>query len=320
MKKSLSGIGNFFYRPVAIETLGLFRVAVSLFALIQFIILFPDWMLLYGPEGLLPWQVTDTLATSYMPSMTKIMNFLSVLHVSAEGVAKGVTVIYFFSLVGLLAGFKTRVMGVMAWLSHLTLNTTGHFTAYGVETFLHIALFYCAILPVGCTWSIDARGKKVPVSAYLVTLSIRVIQLHLCIMYCASGLEKAMGSQWWNGEAIWIAMQQDQFNQVNIDWMANVPWIPKLLCWGTLTVEILYPFGMLWRRTKKFWLIGILSMHVFIAVFLGLHLFGGLMFLLNAAIFCDHCFPGILRSTPKKWWRYQVEYNKDHIGEVYTPS
>jgi hypothetical protein len=139
-------------------------------------------------------------------------------------------------------------------------------------------------------------------------------------MYCASGLEKAMGEQWWNGEAIWIAMQQDQFNQVNIDWMANASWVPTLLCLGTLAIEIFYPFGILWRRTRKIWLLGILMMHLFIAVFLGLQLFGGLMFLLNLTAFGEHCFPGLFTRSQKKWWRYQVQYDKNNIGEVFNPS
>ena len=320
MKKSLSIIGHFFYQPVAAETLGCFRIVVSVFALIQFLILFPDWMLLYGPNGILPWQVTDTLATSYMPGLTKFMNLFSFINISAEGTVYTVTAIYFFSLVGLLMGYKTRIMAILAWLSHLTINTTGHFTAYGVETFLHIALFYCVVLPVNISRSIDSRIRPITVPSYLITLSVRIIQFHLCLMYCASGLEKAMGGQWWNGEAIWIAMQQDQFHQVNINWMANASWVPKLLCWGTLAVEILYPFGMLWRRTKKCWLLGILSMHLFIAIFLGLHLFGALMFLLNLSAFGEHCFPGIFSRHQKKWWRYQVQYDTNNIGEVFNPS
>ena len=320
MKKSSSPIAHFFSQPVAAETLGVFRIAVSAFALIQLLILFPDWMLLYGPNGLLPWQVSDTLATSYMPTLTKIKSLGSVFNLSSLETIYGVTSIYFLSLVGLLLGYKTRVMGVLAWLSHLALNTTGHFTAYGVETFAHISLFYCAVLPVNVRWSLDSLKKPVAVPGYLVTLSIRVIQLHLCIMYCASGIEKAMGEQWWNGEAIWIAMQQDQFRQVNIDWMANASWVPKLLCWGTLIIEIFYPLGMVWRRSKKFWLFGILSMHLFIAIFLGLQLFGSLMFLLNLSVFGEHCFPGIFTRKQKKWWRYQVQYNRDNVGEVFNPS
>jgi hypothetical protein len=70
-------------------------------------------------------------------------------------------------------------------------------------------------------------------------------------MYFASGLEKALGVQWWNGEAVWIALHQDQFSQINVDWMASVPWVPRLLCWGTLVIETLFPFGIFWAKTKK---------------------------------------------------------------------
>ena len=56
---------------------------------------------------------------------------------------------------------------------------------------------------------------------------------------------------------------------------------------------------MLWKKTKKFWLLAILSMHFFIAIFLGLQLFGGLMFLLNLTTFGEHCFPGIFSRRIK---------------------
>jgi hypothetical protein len=56
---------------------------------------------------------------------------------------------------------------------------------------------------------------------------------------------------------------------------------------------------MLWKRTKKIWLLAILSMHFFIAVFLGLQLFGGLMFLVNLTAFGEYCFPGIFSRRIK---------------------
>ena len=295
MKNIFSSIQDFFTKPVGGETLGLFRIFVSGFALIQFIVLLPDWMWLYGPKGLLPWEITDALSTTNTPTLSGASKLLSTLGISVNGTVYTIAGIYFVSLIGLLIGYKTRIVAIAAWLTHLTINTTGHFTAYGVETFTHISLFYCMVLPVGIKWSVDANRRDVRdrVSTYLITLSVRVIQLHLCIMYFASGMEKAMGSQWWNGEAIWIALQQDQFHQFNTNWMASVPIIPKIICWGTLIVETLYPIGMLWSKSKKFWLIGIVSMHLGIAIFLGLYLFGGLMMLLNIAVFGKHCFPNL---------------------------
>lgn len=306
MKKVFFPIQQFFLQPVPLQTLGCFRIATGAFALIQLFILLPDWMWFYGPQGIIPWEISDTLSTRYTPGMTDLSNLLSNVHLSANNTVYLVTILYFISLIGLIAGYKTRLMGICAWIMHLLLNTTGHFTAYGVETFTHIALFYCAVLPVGCCWSVDAIKSTSTLSSYLITLSVRIVQVHLCIMYMASGLEKAMGQQWWTGEAIWIAMQQDQFHQVNIDWMASVPIVPKILCIGTLVTEILYPVGMIWNKTKKLWFVAILSMHFFIAIFLGLQLFGGLMFLLNFSIFGEHCFPGLFTNSTKRFQKFGI--------------
>ena len=300
MKKIISRISQLFFKPAEAETLAFFRIAVSVFALVQLFVLLPDWMWFYGPGGLLPWQISDALDTSNTPSLLFVSNLLSHAHISVNATVYIVTITYFLSLTGLLIGFKTRLMGMLAWLMHIILNTTGHFTAYGVETFLHIGLFYCMVLPVGCCRSVDALKKPNHViPSYLITLSVRLIQLHLCIMYLACGVEKSLGAQWWNGEAIWMALQQDQFHQVNTGWMAQIPLVPKLLCWGTLLTETLYPIAIFYKRTKKIWLISIISMHAFIAVFLGLQLFGGLMILLNLTAFGNHCFPGIFSMKLK---------------------
>lgn len=293
MKKTFNHFSAFFYQPVPAQTLGAFRIAVGLFALVQLAVLLPDWMWLYGPQGILPWQVSDALSIRSTPALSLFAKGFAAVGLSAEASVWIVTALYFLSLTALIAGYKTRLMAILAYLMHTALNTTGHFTAYGVEMFAHIALFYCIVLPVNCCWSVDRMKKSLSIPPYLVTLSVRLIQLHLCIMYVASGLEKAMGTQWWNGDAIWIAMQQDQFHTVNINWMAQTPIVAKLLCWGTLLIETLYPLGMFWSRTKKIWLLAVLGMHAGIALFLGLQLFGALMFLLNLSVFGESCFPGL---------------------------
>ena len=279
-----SKITVFFTEPLSAQTLGFFRICVAVFCLVQLLVLLPDWLWLYGPDGLIPWQLSDAVSFRNTPGLSGLTRLLQPLGAGPVQVLWLITMLYFFSLIMLIIGWKSQWMGAIAWITHLLLNTTGHFTAYGVETFTHIALFYCMVVPVGAAWSLDAR-KGFTVAPHLLTLSIRVIQLHLCIMYLASGLEKAMGTQWWDGNAIWIALQQDQFHHFNVDWMASFPIIPQMLCIGTLVVETLFPAGMLWNKTRKFWLPAILLMHLGIALFLGLQLFGALMFLLNLSIF-----------------------------------
>lgn len=291
-KKVFSTIQHFFIDPTPVQPLGLFRIVVAGFSILQVIVLLPDWMLFFGPHGLLPWIVSDALATKNTPSISMVAKLLSHLGISSVGTTYVISVLYGASLLFLLIGYQTRIAGIGAWLFHMMLNTTGQITAYGVETFTHIALFYCMVLPVGAYYGIDyRRGKYRNLPPYLVTLSMRVIQLHLCIMYFSSGIEKSIGIQWWNGEAIWIALQQDQFHQFNTGWMASVPVVPMLLGWGTVITEILYPFGMYFHRTKKVWLLAVIGMHLFIGIALGLHLFAALMILLNVSAFGYYAYP-----------------------------
>ena len=70
--KHTARLHKFFLQPLPADTLGLFRIAVSGFALVQLLVLLPDWMWLYGPKGILPWEVSEALATNDMPSLPTI--------------------------------------------------------------------------------------------------------------------------------------------------------------------------------------------------------------------------------------------------------
>ncbi|MFT3883817.1 MAG: hypothetical protein QM703_29820 [Gemmatales bacterium] len=54
------------------------------------------------------------------------------------------------------------------------------------------------------------------------TLALRLIQIHMCIVYFISGLAKLQGSTWWNGSATWLTMNSPLFNEgVDLSWMTD---------------------------------------------------------------------------------------------------
>jgi len=55
--------------------------------------------------------------------------------------------------------------------------------------------------------------------------------------------------------------------------------------WGTLVVEIGYPFFIWPRRTRKVWAFAIIGLHLCIALFMGLVFFASLMILLTSCLF-----------------------------------
>lgn len=102
-------------------------------------------------------------------------------------------------------------------------------------------------------------------------LGLRILQLHVCIIYTASGFEKAIGEQWWNGEAIWRAVMGAPLESpIDCTFLTYVPWLSQVLCWMTLLLEG-GVVAFVWHpRLRKLWLVGIVGMHVGIAVVLGL--------------------------------------------------
>ena len=111
------------------------------------------------------------------------------------------------------------------------------------------------------------------------------MQVHLCVIYLAAGLDKAMGRQWWNGEAIWQAVSQPVFSTFDLSWLARYSWIPMLAGWGTLVVEIGYVFLIWPRRTRKVWCIATIGLHLGIGLFMGLVFFSSVMILLTGCLF-----------------------------------
>jgi hypothetical protein len=276
---------NRFLKPTSAAPLAFFRIAIASLGLIQGLWLVGNINLLYGVDGLVPWSLSKEIVSPWMPQLS----WLQPLAV-ATGTGPDIWVyilmgLYMLSLLGLLLGNYTRSSAVIAWAVQFMFINTGFMAAYGVETFMHIALFYCILMPVGSMFSIDALVKPVMRNSEWNTLSIRVLQLHLCLVYIASGAEKAMGAQWWNGEAIWQTLMQGQFARFDMHWMAQYPLLAKCIGWSTLIIETGYPLYIFWSRTRPFGYCAVVLLHISIAVFMGLQLFSAIMIIFNTAAF-----------------------------------
>ncbi|MGE6757843.1 hypothetical protein ACQKGO_07540 [Corallococcus interemptor] len=103
---------------------------------------------------------------------------------------------------------------------------------HGVDTLLHVLFFCLVFMPSAGRWSLDARAGRVstgPTSGARVAL--RTLQLHLCFISLDTGLAKAQGVQWWNGEALWRALMQPRFQSFDFSWLASYPLLAKVGWW-----------------------------------------------------------------------------------------
>lgn len=276
----------FFLAPASARPLAILRVLLSVVLIMQALFLSSQLMDLLGPMGIIQGPLSQYLNDPNLPTLSSVNRILSHFGIVESQTIFLTAGLYFLSLLLLLAGYQTRAASVSTWLFHWILFNTGHCAKYGVDTFAHIALFYLIFMPVGKTLSLDAFFSQKPdAPSAMARLSLRVLQVHLCIAYLASGIEKASGPQWWNGDAIWRALMLPIYSQFDMSWLASYSFLAKLGCWTTLVVEIGYAIFIWPRKTRKLWIFLTLGLHLGIALFLGLEIFSLVMCVLTFSAF-----------------------------------
>ena len=277
---------SFMLSPQRGTALGAFRICFGVVLLTQAALVAGAVEDLYGAYGMVQWLIGEAIVPTWMPSVQWFAGGIRDYGIDHNGAVYLLFTAYVMAVVALTVGWYTRCAAVIAWFAHLTLTNTGSLTAYGVEAFSHIALFYCVVMPVGCAYSLDVHARRLrDQPTPQATLSLRVLQLHLCIVYLASGIEKARGIQWWTGEAIWRALMQPQFQTLDFSWLADAPGVAAVAAWGTLLVECGYAVFIWPRRTRGVWVLLTVGLHLGIGIFLGLGLFAFAMIALTGSVF-----------------------------------
>lgn len=277
---------SFFTNPVSTAPLGIFRILIASFTILQAALWYPDWDDFLGSEGWIQWEISKAFNQVWHVHMQDVYEFFRFPGMDDHQFVMVFFWVYTLSAIGLLLGIFTRFWAVLTWACHYVIMSTLPTFVYGVDIFLHISLFYMMVMPVGKSFSLDiAMGGASPDPTWTSTLAIRVLQIHLCLAYFSAGYEKMLYAAWWEGNVLWRSIVQPDFRQFNLTWLAWVPVIPMVLSWFTMIIETFYFIGMWVKNIRVFWLAGIIGLHIGIGLFLGLYLFGLVMILLSVSAF-----------------------------------
>ena len=61
------------------------------------------------------------------------------------------------------------------------------------------------------------------------TVAIRLLQVHMCIIYFFSGIGKAQGELWWNGLAMFMATANLEYQSVSATWLVHYRYLAFFL-------------------------------------------------------------------------------------------
>jgi predicted DCC family thiol-disulfide oxidoreductase YuxK len=90
----------------------------------------------------------------------------------------------------------------------------------------------------------------VPAPTISANLSLRLIQLHLLLIYAMAAMGKLQGPSWWDGTATWKTMTAGEFVVGDFTPMAEWPLLINLLTHASLALELLYPI-LIWIAVAR---------------------------------------------------------------------
>ena len=288
-----AAVTRFFLAPAWPTPLAALRIGLALVLLAQAALIVPAFFVLYERSGVLQGPVRDELARPGLPYLGWLIRTLERVGMSEPTILVSTGLVYVASLTALLLGWRTRMAAASAWFTHLTLMMTANGTNYGADNFGNIFLFYLIWIPSGAALSMDRlAGRAALGPTWEARLALRVIQLHLCIIYLTGGLMKASGEQWWDGDAIWRSLMLPEYRQYDFCWLADHPWVATVSGWMVIVVESGYSIFIWPRRTRRIWILATVGMHLGIALFMGLGVFGAIMIAFTVAAFGVSAEPG----------------------------
>jgi len=317
-RATVHGWNRFFFVPADPTSLGLIRIAVGLLAFWSLLVFGLDLQDYFGSTG---WAdagaiqaIERPLAWSFWflvpdPWLRPIWCCcLAVLALNA-------------------LGLFSRVTAVLGWVIVVSTVRRVPIALYGFDqTLSALSLYLAATGASGQAVSLDrfwrrwrqarAAAGEVPkrpgISARRVTpdepgappatvsanLALRLIQLHMVVIYGMAGLAKLQGPSWWTGTALWKTMTTGEFVVLDFTALAAWPLLINLLTHASLALELLYPVFIWVKIARPLLLAGVMALHVGIAVMSpGLTEFALAMIAGNLAFFSGSWLRGLATGT-----------------------
>jgi hypothetical protein len=287
------GWNDFWFAPTNPSTLSAIRVFAGAMLFYTHLVWSFDLRGFFGPNGWLPSQLMTDLHVYINggAEMGTRANWSYFYHINSPSLLWTVhiaaLVVFFF----LMIGFFSRTMSVLAYLAAVSYaNRVTPGATFGLDKINCMLALYLMLGPCGARYSLDRlwrlrRGapKDVPPSVG-ANLAIRLIQLHMCIIYFFSGIGKLQGDSWWNGEAVWISSANFEYQYlIDMTWLAGYPLIVNLLTHVTVFWELTYP-ALVWPRLTRPWVLMMaVLVHLGIVFAYGMPTFGLVMLIGNLA-------------------------------------
>ncbi len=285
---TVKGWNDFFFAPGDPTSLGLIRVAAGLLAAWSLFVLGLDLQDYLGTTG---WAEPSAIRVDERPWSWSF--WFLVPDAWLRPVWLGCLAI----LILFAFGLYSRLTAVLSWVIVVSTVRRVPVALFGFDQILSALVLYLAVTGAsGQAVSLDrffrrwrqARARAatnrstrhktgprlpigpdepgVPVPTVSANLALRLLQVHLVLIYAMAGLAKLQGPSWWSGVAVWKTMTAGEFAGLDFTALAAWPMVVNALTHGSLLLELLYPVFVWVKILRPLLLAGVAVLHVGIAL------------------------------------------------------
>lgn len=273
--RSWNAIQNFFFAPRSLYHLGLMRVIVSsaLFGLYCWRQMEVPFYYTDGQGVVLRQQALNLIPEFFKPPFE--------VFIWPDSSVQFMHALLLVGLFGLMLGIGGRVWTLCTWFLSLGFLQRNYFVAYGADLIGTMWLFYLSWTRHNAYFSVLNTFKPERLSQIkcdiLSSAGARMIQIHLCIIYGYTGLQKLKGGSWWDGTSLWTVWGNRQMTVVDMAWTSHFPLMIAAFVFMTLFFEVYFPM-LIWRPKLRPWVLLFgFFFHLGIAVTMGIWSFASIM-------------------------------------------
>lgn len=192
-------------------------------------------------------------------------------------------------------GVGGRITTILVYVFTFSMHERNQFILDGGDNILILILFYMMFADMSGNRR-ESGGNSL--SVMLHNTAMLAIITQICLLYFSTGMYKAMGNYWQNGTAIYYILRVQWYTWPGVSELIyeNGPLV-VIGTYGTMLLEVAFPFLLLRRETRWMALAGGVALHVGIILFMGLAAFSWAILSVYFVLISDREYAAIARRA-----------------------
>ena len=242
------------------RALGIYRIVLAICILIDLIIRMQDIRPFYTDEGIVPSNLVPFLGFGggFWTFHTWATTYTEV------ACLMGLAAVFAFLL---LIGYRTRLMTILSWVMLLSIQNRNLLIWQGCDELLRLMAFWGMLLPLNARYAIDnIRNSNTRKEGIILSGATAGLLLQVAFVYLFTAILKS-GSEWsQHGNAIWYALNLDEFAKPPAHFLLHypdiLPWLGMLVLNCEFLIPVLFFLPVFNQEARLLGIFMLVSLHI----------------------------------------------------------